>query len=1262
MDEETPEESQSNELEALKAIYPDHFLNLNEGSSKWKPLNVILTVVPARENSGPFEVHAQVDLHVTASEHYPNMVPKIMLENAKGLSDKQLNHILNELEKIAKEKAKCGEVIIYELYNHIQAILTRYNKPPYKSFYEEMVSKQKERVEKEAELQKTEEDFERQLIKLEVEGIKEKRKKVRVHSVSSIEDEVSFPESSPRHRKRTTSCSSIEDERKSKNLANDQSFALINSESRLVNDFEILDFIGKGAFGDVLKVHHKLAGGLYAIKRIKVNLRNKQINKKIMREVKLLGSLNHENIVRYYFSWLEDLDSETHKYSKDTNHINNIDKKERKYDNKNFAGNLNLSFPHPGADTFSDDDDDGSDEDDEDDITWIEFRDITGNNNGTNITDSETPEPSLPIQQSRFQNKYLYILMEYCEKSTLRNAIDDNLYQDESRVWRLLREVLEGLSYIHQQGIIHRDLKPVNIFIDSDDHVKIGDFGLAIPHKPSTARLQTNHDTQNKENDDKEPDSPDASYTGRVGTALYVAPELNTTATKVHYNQKVDIYSLGIIFFEMCYRPFSTDMERHKTLMNLRCASRILFPDDFINKKTAQRQKVTLIRDLLQHNPADRPSASEILEKEYIPLAEEGNNNKKLHEIIHHTLKNPQTKVYKHLIAECFNQQLAVAEDITFDDVSPHSKTAWQHAFIEKIGDNAREVFRLHGGTFFSTPFLSPHNGIGIMDGGAVSLMTRSGSLINIPYDIRLSFARYLAQNPYVVHMKRYSMDKVFRERRMLGTHPKEIFECTFDVVSSSSSNLAVEAELISIIWEFLNKFSESLQKNCLIRLNHVSLVSAILCQHNIETKRHVQMCNILNKSKFQTDMARILSACCDRVSVNTVTSLMHAMNVEITPSKLRSHFENYMKKSSSYGAKECKFALSQLEMLIQYLTSLQIKCPIVIAPDVISNFHYYSGVMFQVVWDNKNKKRLEKDIIAAGGRYDNLIAQFRKALNKEKKTKQSAAGLTIYVDKLVSTLQINCQLFKTVDVLVCSVGQSEMMNEKLKIMKDLWAAEIRSTILDVDQSLEETQDYCEKMNVSHIVYVKESEPGIVRLKSWVKDRFYEKKLSLSEIVPYLNRVRHNSGGNCNTEAVVSNTGTYHYSRSESRSASVSQHENHQINITFIIDEKLNANNRRRYENQIYNIITNSLQKISYKSKIEVIALNAESELIKALVSVIDVNVKDNSYLSGLVKKFSRYKKCLNRVADRVEELLSGDKIPVIIFFSLRDSHFKILI
>ena len=50
---------------------------------------------------------------------------------------------------------------------------------------------------------------------------------------------------------------------------------------------------------------NKLDGGIYAIKRIKLNPKNKQLNKKITREVKLLSRMNHENVVRYYNSWIE---------------------------------------------------------------------------------------------------------------------------------------------------------------------------------------------------------------------------------------------------------------------------------------------------------------------------------------------------------------------------------------------------------------------------------------------------------------------------------------------------------------------------------------------------------------------------------------------------------------------------------------------------------------------------------------------------------------------------------------------------------------------------------------------------------------------------------------------------------------------------------------------------------------------------------------------------------------------------------------------
>ena len=76
-------------------------------------------------------------------------------------------------------------------------------------------------------------------------------------------------------------------------------------QSRLCQDFEVLSWIGKGGFGDVLKVWNLLDDQEYAIKRIRLNPADKGTNRKIMREVKLLSRLNHENVVRYYNSWHE---------------------------------------------------------------------------------------------------------------------------------------------------------------------------------------------------------------------------------------------------------------------------------------------------------------------------------------------------------------------------------------------------------------------------------------------------------------------------------------------------------------------------------------------------------------------------------------------------------------------------------------------------------------------------------------------------------------------------------------------------------------------------------------------------------------------------------------------------------------------------------------------------------------------------------------------------------------------------------------------
>ncbi|EDL22590.1 mitogen activated protein kinase 13, isoform CRA_c, partial [Mus musculus] len=93
----------------------------------------------------------------------------------------------------------------------------------------------------------------------------------------------------------------------------------------------------------------------------------------------------------------------------------------------------------------------------------------------------------------------------------------------EDKVQYLVYQMLKGLKYIHSAGIVHRDLKPGNLAVNEDCELKILDFGLAR--------------------------HTDTEMTGYVVTRWYRAPEV--ILSWMHYNQTVDIWSVGCIMAEM---------------------------------------------------------------------------------------------------------------------------------------------------------------------------------------------------------------------------------------------------------------------------------------------------------------------------------------------------------------------------------------------------------------------------------------------------------------------------------------------------------------------------------------------------------------------------------------------------------------------------------------------------------------------------------------------------------------------------------------
>lgn len=88
-------------------------------------------------------------------------VPNIELENSRGLSHQQIAVLYAELVELTKQLQ--GEVMIFELTQHVQKYLHENNKPSYSSFYEEMVSRRQEKIEYEMLEKQLKEDKERQV-------------------------------------------------------------------------------------------------------------------------------------------------------------------------------------------------------------------------------------------------------------------------------------------------------------------------------------------------------------------------------------------------------------------------------------------------------------------------------------------------------------------------------------------------------------------------------------------------------------------------------------------------------------------------------------------------------------------------------------------------------------------------------------------------------------------------------------------------------------------------------------------------------------------------------------------------------------------------------------------------------------------------------------------------------------------------------------------------------------------------------------------
>uniref|UniRef100_A0ABM5F0X9 Eukaryotic translation initiation factor 2-alpha kinase 1 n=1 Tax=Pogona vitticeps TaxID=103695 RepID=A0ABM5F0X9_9SAUR len=403
--------------------------------------------------------------------------------------------------------------------------------------------------------------------------------------------------------------------------------------SRYINEFDEVSRLGKGGYGTVYKVRNKLDGQFYAIKKILIKKATKRDCMKVLREVKVLAGLQHPNIVGYHTAWMEHVQPACPKGEKNLNlPLLTVSSRQENSVEECMEDSSSIIFADPedsaGRDSVGDKTD-----------ASAPLAELLGSSCPNNTSsgsgysenhpsvvprcnqeqqhmstnDSYSDEECSPKRMSLQQHcemEYhvmLHIQMQLCEISLWDWIVDRNKrcfevegpfhHVDSHRIQKIFQELLEGVYYIHSMGIMHRDIKPRNIFLQgSDHHVKIGDFGLACrdiiqedtPHLLSARKIN------------------ELIHTSGVGTCLYASPEQLQGS---HYDFKSDMYSLGIILFEL-FQPFGTEMERNEVLMGLRKSQ---IPHSFSRKWPVQTKYVKLLTSVASSN---RPTAAQLLESE----------------------------------------------------------------------------------------------------------------------------------------------------------------------------------------------------------------------------------------------------------------------------------------------------------------------------------------------------------------------------------------------------------------------------------------------------------------------------------------------------------------------------------------------------------------------------------------------------------------------------------------------------------------------
>ena len=275
----------------------------------------------------------------------------------------------------------------------------------------------------------------------------------------------------------------------------------------------------------------------------------------------------------------------------------------------------------------------------------------------------------------------LNIVMEYADdgdlSSKIKYNIKNHLVFEESTIWKILIQLLEGLKYLNTKKIMHRDLKSANLFLTKKGVLKIGDLNVSKIAKLGMAVTQ-------------------------IGTPFYAAPEIWQDKA---YDYKCDIWSCGVIIYEIATlrTPFR-GTSLNELYQNILHGSYI----PISNRYSDDLHKI--ISYMLQVDPYRRYNIDELLNsdiikrkiKEYGLIDNNNNVNNDQKDMLMKTIKLPRNmrEINLQLPHKKYEEKNKIKEEMLSNDEYEITKQTFfktnqfKVSGLKEIVENAKEIIR----------------------------------------------------------------------------------------------------------------------------------------------------------------------------------------------------------------------------------------------------------------------------------------------------------------------------------------------------------------------------------------------------------------------------------------------------------------------------------------------------------------------------------------------------------------------------------------